>query len=89
MRATLRPRVESPTAEYREVELIARTGNRRIKILPAGGTIYAVDRFRLYEPSRRRRLTDAELAALPWQGKGADPERNATADFLQPTEGQP
>ncbi|WP_428673641.1 hypothetical protein [Reyranella sp.] len=74
MKATLRPKRDSPTAEYAPVELIARTGNRRITIRCAGNRIYAVDRFRLHDARARQRLTEADFARLPWQGKGPDPE---------------
>lgn len=77
MKATLRPRRESATAEYAAIELIARTGNHKITIRHAG-RVYAVERFYLYGENRRARLTDAELAALPWQGKGPDPDAAAT-----------
>lgn len=83
MNATLRPKRESATTEYAEVELLGRTGNRKIRIRRRSpDCIYAVDRFYLYDPSRRRRLTDAEFAVLPWQGKGPDPEMAAGRELL-------
>ena len=72
MEAFLKPR--TPREVELEVVLIARTGNRRIKIRGPKGQTFAVDTFRLSPRSDRRlRFTQAQLDTLPWQGAGVDP----------------
>lgn len=84
MRAILKP----PTARAhvvaeKVVELVARTGRRKIKVQFERGEIRAVERERLFsEADRHRRISEAELAALPWQGAGPDPATD-TADMLE------
>lgn len=65
------------------VELLARVSKGMVKIrtIPRAqrdGTIppptfCAVHPWRLADPITRRPLTRADVAALPWQGKGDDP----------------
>jgi hypothetical protein len=67
-----------PKQEAFAATLLGRTGNNRIKVMLEGGAVFAVDRFRLYALDKvpnqaRARITDAELAALPWHGAGPDP----------------
>lgn len=83
MRAILRPLRDKQETET--VELLSRTGNGRVKVrLPKGAT-FAVDRFRLFaEHERSRRLTNAEIDALPWAGAGNDPALQATAALSPP-----
>jgi hypothetical protein len=61
-----------------DAELLGRvSGNRMVKVR-RGDTIFAVDVFRLHAVDKtpgqpRRRLSNAEINALPWQGAGPDP----------------
>jgi hypothetical protein len=81
MRALLKPL--RPWQDELNVALIARTSRHRIKVEFNRGEIRAVDRFRLFaETDRRRRITDAELSALPWQGSGPDPEAASVGALL-------
>lgn len=61
-----------------DAELLGRVGNGKVKVRLAGGTTFAVDRFRLHAVLKPRgqarpRLSDAALDALPWLGAGPDP----------------
>lgn len=66
------------------VELLGRVSKGMVKVrtLPQAqrdGTIpdaaiWAVYPFRLVDAVTRRQLTRADLASLPWQGAGADPD---------------
>ncbi len=55
----------------------ARTGGGKVKVSLKGGTVFSVDRFRLYEPrvagKAPGRIADSALDALPWEGSGPDP----------------
>lgn len=78
-------------ANHQQVEetvaLLARVSKGMVKIrtIPSvqrDGTIppptfCAVYPFRLANPITRRPLTRADVAALPWQGKGDDPDKPA------------
>jgi len=84
MRAVLKPKVQSPHAQDHLVTCLARTGNRKIKVERASDrAIFAVDRFRLRtEGYPSRGIGAEEFAALPWAGKGPDPDRGAAGDLL-------
>ena len=84
MRAVLKPKVQSPHAEDVAVTLLARTGGDKIVVERVSDhRIYSVYRFRLCaEGLPSRRISDAELATLPWRGKGPDREKKATGDLL-------
>lgn len=61
-----------------EAELLGRTGNGKVKVRMAGGTTFAVDRYRLHTIEKQRgqgraRLSVDQLDALPWLGAGPDP----------------
>lgn len=71
----VRPRQDGFVAD-----LLGRTGRGRIlvRMVERTNTHFAVDRFRLHDVDKppgeaRRRLSDAELDALPWKGAGEDP----------------
>lgn len=77
MRALLKPPITAPHADEQIVDLVGRVRGRKIKVLGLnkGASYWAVDRYRLFaETDRHRRLTDSELATLPWQGAGPDPD---------------
>lgn len=62
--------------------VFARTGKGKVKVELRGGTKFAVDRFRLYEPRvpgrTPARIGERDLDKLPWEGTGPDPlERSA------------
>lgn len=74
MQAILRPL--RPRQQTHTVELLARTGNKRIQVRLEGLSrqVFAVDRFRLFSLADRRLQVAAEiLNALPWNGSGPDP----------------
>ena len=72
MKALLRPMKKTQNTET--VTILARTGRDRVKVKLSTGTVFAVDPFRLYQVDRRtERVRAAELAGLPWEGKGRDP----------------
>lgn len=75
MRALLKPPIGRSAVGDETVDLIARTGGGRVKVVfHEGGRVRAVDPYRLFDPAdRRRRIDAASLAALPWQGAGPDP----------------
>ena len=87
MQALLLPKILRQGSESTPVEMIARTGGRRIKIQVTRGTghIFAVDRWRLYSADGRRRVSDAEFDALPWQGSGPDPRESLLAAAPSPS----
>lgn len=71
------------------VELMARLSKGMVKVrtvpqaqrdgtIPAPA-IWGVYPFRLADAVTRRRLTREDLAALPWQGKGPDPDQETPA----------
>jgi hypothetical protein len=83
-----RPKVVAPThanvqpEKHRQdafdAELLGRVGNDKIKIRKASGEVFAVHRFRLHEVEKepgepRKRLSNAQINELPWQGAGPDP----------------
>lgn len=72
MKARLLPKILRAGVESTDVEMIARTGGDKIKV-QTPHRIWAVNRWRLHSADGRRRVTDQEFAALPWQGAGDDP----------------
>jgi hypothetical protein len=72
-----------------DAELLGRTGNGKVKIRMSTGPTFAVDRFRLYAVDKvrgqaRRKLTAAEIDALPWLGAGPDPLTQPSAATAPP-----
>lgn len=83
MRALLRPLREGPRAETLNVRLLSRTGRDRITVEVGPRNIYAVDRFRLFDPAQSaRRISEQEFATLPWSGKGPDPLKAVASDAV-------
>lgn len=79
MRAILRPLKHHQDNET--VTLLARTVRDKVKVRLSTGTIFAVDAFRLYRLDKRtERVSKADLAPLPWEGKGRDPLDLPTAE---------
>ena len=76
IRANLKPRYESPHAQWQVVELVNRTGKGKITVRETVGRrgIFAVLPFLLHEVgSTRVRLSRETLLSLPWRGAGPDP----------------
>lgn len=74
MRALLKPKRQGPTAEPRPVTCINRKAGGKVTVQFDDRRYLTVDGFRLSTmPPNSRRLTQEEIGALPWTGKGDDP----------------
>lgn len=90
MRAWLKHPIGRPSIDEIEVTMVSRKPGRRILVEFNRGQHMQVDRYRLRNPEdRRTQLTDAEFAALPWAGKGVDPESQAASDIFASLEQRP